>query len=138
VPSPFVVDASLLCAALLPDETTARAETLFRAIGLEGALAPTLWQAEVANTLTMAMRRGRIPRSQRDSALSGALRLPITTISLDRDDLAGRVVALADAHQLSVYDACYLFIAVERRAALATLDRALAAAARREGVTVLG
>jgi predicted nucleic acid-binding protein len=45
---------------------------------------------------------------------------------------------LARVHQLSAYDAAYLALAVSERAALATLDRKLAAAARRETIAVLG
>lgn len=134
---PFVVDASVICCALLPDETTDHAVALFQAIGLEGALAPTLWQMEVANTLTMAMRRNRLSRARRDSVLAGALRLPITSVAVGAKDIIDHVIPLADAHRLTAYDASYLLIALERGLALATLDRALAAAAGREGVVVL-
>lgn len=134
---PFVVDASVICCALLPDETTLQAVALFQAIGREGAFAPALWQTEVANTLTMAMRRNRLSRARRDSGLAGALRLPITSVALDARDIVGRVVPLADAHGLTAYDASYLLVALERGLALATLDRALASAAKREGVVIL-
>ena len=134
---PFVVDASVICCALLPDETTDHAVALFQAIGLEGALAPALWQTEVANTLTNAMRRDRLSRARRDSGLAGALRLPITSVALGARDIVDRLIPLADAHRLTAYDASYLLVALERGLALATLDRALAAAAKREGVAVL-
>jgi predicted nucleic acid-binding protein len=48
------------------------------------------------------------------------------------------VLTLARVHQLSAYDAAYLALAVAESAALATLDRKLAAAARRENIAVLG
>lgn len=134
---PFVVDASVICCALLPDETTDHAVALFQAIGLNGAVAPTLWRTEVANALTMAMRRDRLSRRRRDTTLAGALRLPITSVELDAKDIVGRVIPLADEHRLTAYDASYLLVAIERGLSLATLDRALAAAAKREGVAVL-
>lgn len=47
-------------------------------------------------------------------------------------------MALARRHQLTVYDAAYLELALRRGALLATFDRALANAARAEKVPVLG
>jgi predicted nucleic acid-binding protein len=46
-------------------------------------------------------------------------------------------VALARRHRLTVYDAAYLELALREGLALATLDTALAEAARAEGVSVL-
>ena len=45
---------------------------------------------------------------------------------------------LADLYRLTIYDAIYLELAQRRRLPLATLDAALAAAARGVGVEVLG
>ena len=45
---------------------------------------------------------------------------------------------LARKHGLSAYDALYLELALHKEADLATADRALAAAARAEGVRVVG
>jgi len=47
-------------------------------------------------------------------------------------------MALARRHRLTVYDAAYLELAQREGVPLATLDGALAAAARAEGVPVLG
>jgi predicted nucleic acid-binding protein len=48
------------------------------------------------------------------------------------------VLELAAAEALTAYDAAYLALAVAESAALATLDRKLAAAARRQWVPLLG
>jgi predicted nucleic acid-binding protein len=58
------------------------------------------------------------------------LRLDVTP------DSAG-VMALARAHGLTVYDAAYLELALRLELPLATLDRALAAAAPAAGVELL-
>jgi predicted nucleic acid-binding protein len=47
-------------------------------------------------------------------------------------------MALARRHRLTVYDAAYLELALREHLPLATLDASLAAAARQEGVTILG
>ena len=48
------------------------------------------------------------------------------------------MLALARRHGLTVYDAAYLELATRENLSLATLDGPLAAAARAEGVPVLG
>ena len=46
----------------------------------------------------------------------------------------GLTLTLAERHDLSVYDATYLELALRMKLPLATLDRALAAAAKTAGV----
>lgn len=80
----------------------------------------------------MAMRRGRIGRPYRDRAVADLLALPIEGVPTD--DLTA-VLRFADAHGLTIYDAAYLTLALERALPLATLDRALSEAAAATGVT---
>ena len=60
-------------------------------------------------------------------------------IGIDRapDSAAGLALALARAHRLRVYDAANLELAQRAAAPLATLDAALARAARGEGVALI-
>ena len=51
--------------------------------------------------------------------------------------MGSRACALAHEHRLSGYDATYLELAVRVQLPLATLDQALGAAARAEGLDVL-
>jgi predicted nucleic acid-binding protein len=55
----------------------------------------------------------------------------------DLPETAG-VFALAHRHRLSFYDAAYLELAMREGCALATLDQALAQAARSEGIPIIG
>ena len=48
------------------------------------------------------------------------------------------VLTLARRHRLTFYDAAYLELAVREALPLATLDQALATAARAEGVPLVG
>ena len=59
-------------------------------------------------------------------------------IVLDQMPRSAFVLRLARKHGLSAYDALYLELALHKEADLATADRALAAAARAEGVRVVG
>jgi predicted nucleic acid-binding protein len=70
-------------------------------------------------------------------ALEFVFALSITTDDETNRRCPGESLALAREHGLTVYDAAYLELALRRRAGLATLDRALARAARSAGVHVI-
>lgn len=101
-----------------------------------GAVVPSLWRLEVANGLLAAVRRGRLTAARRDALLAALLDMDIA-IDTETDLHAwSGTVRLAEAHGLTAYDAAYLELAQRRRLPLATLDAALAQAAREAGVAL--
>lgn len=98
---------------------------------------PALWQLEVANSLTMAVRKRRIDPDFRRAALADLVLLDIATDQQDSYAWTD-TLDLADQFQLTVYDAAYLELAQRRGLPLATLDQELGTAARAIGLTVLG
>lgn len=133
-----VLDASLTLAWFLEDETTSAIEALFDEVVNSDAVVPPLWRIEVGNALQMAVRRKRIDRAFRDSTLRDLHALPITIDSECDAHCWSAALSLADTHDLTLYDATYLELAQRRRLALATLDHALAEAARQLNVPVKG
>ena len=131
----FVLDASIAACWLLPDEMHAVATAALDLLSREPAVAPTIWWYEMRNLLLSCERRRRFGSDRTEAALDVLAGLPITiepvTDALDLLELARR-------HRLSVYDAAYLALARHRNLALATLDGALATAARAEQVTLIG
>jgi predicted nucleic acid-binding protein len=133
----LVLDCSAVLAWVHGDERTPEIEAVFARVVEEGAVVPDLWHLEVANALTVAMRRKRVSQEFRDSVLEDLAELGI---SADADTAAnawGATVRLADLYGLTVYDAAYLELAQRLRLPLATLDGDLAKAARAAGVEVL-
>ena len=134
----LVLDSSATLAWIYSDETTEAIRQLFDAIAENGAIVPALWRLEVANSLTVAVRRRRIDADFRRAALADLALLDITTDPLT-DSLAwGETLTLADRFRLTLYDAAYLELAQRRTLPLATLDEELCAAAAALGVRVLG
>jgi len=120
-------------AFLLPDERTAEAEKVLDRVVAEGAWVPSLWRLEVANSLSMAVKRGRIRQAYRDMVLQDLAMLDIR-IDDETDKMAwAATLGLADQFDLTLYDAAYLELAVRRSLPLATLDAALQKAARMVG-----
>lgn len=128
----FVIDASAAAAWLMPDE---RVFDLRSAVQRHGDVsAPMLFWAEIRNLLLSNERRNRLTEGMAEEMLEiiGAI-----GIALDTEPSSAHVIALARRHQLTVYDAIYLDLAMRRRADLATFDRQLIAAAEREGVRLV-
>ena len=134
----IVLDASITLAWLFDDEVTPAIDDIFVSVARSSAVVPDLWHLEVGNGLQVAIRRRRIDRTFRDSALEKLLRLRI-----EIDPSTGRhawasTLEISDAFGLTVYDAAYLELARRRNLPLATLDVALLAAAAKSDVKTVG
>jgi len=133
---PFVLDASVALSWAFPDErnqTALRAEQLLQTED-ESALAPALWWYEVRNILIVNERRGRITAAGTALYLREIAGLRIVIDAAQDDRL---LLDLARQTRLTVYDAAYLDMAIRERLPLATLDKALQAAALAMGVPLL-
>jgi predicted nucleic acid-binding protein len=132
---PFIVDASMAAAWILPDEYSPAADTLLQQlVEARARTAPLFWY-EVRNILLMAERRKRIGVGESVLAMNRLRRLSIEEAGPGKD---AYILALATKHMLSAYDATYLALALDENLPLATLDQKLAVAARLEAVTLLG
>ncbi len=134
----FVLDASVTLAWFYGDEWSAERDALLSRVAVEGAWAPSHWPLEVANTLLQGVRRGRYDARMRDAALANLAALPIAIDPETSTRAWAEALDLAARHALTVYDACYLELAMRRGLPLATMDRALRVAAEAEGVPLLG
>lgn len=94
--------------------------------------APPGFPFEMANALLVARRE---PAHQVRARMRALQALEITIPEGHPEHLLDTVL-LADRHGLTVYDAAYLQLAIHLEAELATRDKALARAARAEGLVV--
>jgi predicted nucleic acid-binding protein len=130
---PVVPDVSAILGQALDDEDATFAESVIAVIARDEAVVPTLFWYEIRNVLVMAERRKRIAASRTTAFLSDLALLPFSVDHLPR---AAPVLYLARRRSLTVYDATYLELAQRIGAPLATLDHALMAAAKKEGITL--
>jgi predicted nucleic acid-binding protein len=140
----FVLDASATMAWCFDDERTEQTDALLVTVSTSSAHVPALWVLEVANILRAAHRRKRIDESHIRAC--HAMLAPLS-LHIDRQPApptrAGwtRYVRKSDSlslqHNLSAYDATYLELATRLHLPLATLDRDLAAAAAKTGVSLV-
>lgn len=134
----LVLDSSIALAWCMPDEDAPAADEVQARVARHGAYAAPHWPLEVANAFLMAIRRGRIDRRFRDGSSRDLAKLPIALDSEISTRAWRDCLRLADAHDLTVYDAAYLELAQRRALPLATLDGQLRAAARASGVALVG
>ena len=132
----MVIDASVVLAWVLPAEDTDQALAL-RNIALEdGQVAlvvpPNFWY-EVANLLWVAVRRQRLKRHDALKMMRLLIDFECMVWNADPENC----LKLALEYDLAVYDTAYLDLAMEKEAALWTMDRALKKAALKAGIKVL-
>jgi predicted nucleic acid-binding protein len=127
---PLVIDANIAIAWFRP-AASAFADAVLGVLLEHDAIVPALWRWEVQDVLRRLDSDGQLTMAA-DAALNELLQLPITV-----DDrplrLFGEAMPLARKHGLTVYDAAYLDVALRHDIQLATLDKKLAAAAKRSG-----
>ena len=129
----LVIDASISLAWSLDDETDHRAEDVLAIVEQSGALVPTLWTYEIANSLTHFVRRSRIDDEHARTIVLALGQLSIVTVAPEAPKWFAETAALALKHALTIYDASYLHLAIASKSRLASVDKKLQAAALAEG-----
>jgi predicted nucleic acid-binding protein len=135
----FVLDASIVLAWFIDPSVAPLAARIQRFL-LQGdrAIVPHLWRPEVANGFVTAQKRGILTAVRSAQAFSELDLLLAQSIENVSHELSiQRIVTSAQNFGLTAYDATYLETAREQHLPLATLDRRLAVAAARAGVTVI-
>ena len=98
---------------------------------------PVLWMFEVANSLLVLTRRGRISHDEYTRARRDLSDLHVRIDYEGPLGTLGRITDLAQKHSLTIYDATYLDLALRKRLPLASRDAALNKAAKRSSVETL-
>jgi len=134
----LVVDSSIALTWLFADELTSATAELLERLNAETGVVPDLWFLEIANVLSLAERRGRIPADR-----SAEFIIQLSKLDLEIDTECSKrafthLLPLCRSHQLTSYDAVYLDLAFRRSLPLATLDEALRRAAATLDIKLLG
>jgi predicted nucleic acid-binding protein len=128
----IVLDASAALSQVLRTQTTAASDAFFKTASQ--TIAPSIFAWEVRHVLLKAERMGRIDA---EGLNEGVLVLEgLAEIRASNDGAAdfARLIAIARAENLSLFDAAYLDLAITERASLASRDVGLLDAAKRRGV----
>lgn len=128
-----VLDASAALAWLLPSQATVTANRLLEQADHHDFIAPDVFTWEVANVLMTKARSRSVVVADAFGQLAGieiAFDPPLTP------DEIRQLVDIATVAGVSLFDAAYLALAMERDAGLASRDALLLAAATAAGIPV--
>lgn len=131
----IVLDASAALTQALPTQATEAADSFFKT--LSGAIAPSILGWEARHALLKAERQRRISADQMHRGVSTVDALARRQAWDDSAQSFARLVALARAENLSLFDAAYLDLAIVENASLASRDVGLIEAAKRRRVKVV-
>ena len=134
----FIFDASAAVEWLLFGDPEPPCITQLTSSNESRLIVPHLWHAEVRHVLLGYLRRKAISRAQFDECIQ---KLNSLNVQTDMQIASEWTLKLAEKHSLSLYDAMYLELAMEKSnshsVSLATLDKALVRAAKAEGIPLV-
>ncbi len=96
----FVLDASVVVACVVIDETSTRAAAVLGELTKSHAVVPSLWDFEVASALHNVARRGRMTEADAAVPRRSLVGLPLMRV----DPEPARLIEIARMTGLSVYD----------------------------------
>lgn len=117
----FVLDASYALTWCFPDRATPNTDTTLQRMEAQTdtAMVPWVWQLEMANALGKAVSKAKLPLSRALEIWDELLLLPIRQVAVGN---VPELLSLAVKHNLSVYDTCYLQLALISSLPIATND----------------
>ncbi|MGA8026187.1 MAG: type II toxin-antitoxin system VapC family toxin [Bryobacteraceae bacterium] len=132
----FVLDASFTLHWCFEDEATAACESLLTELQNQkyAAFVPDIWSYELLNGLGKGITRGRVELQKAFLLWQEIRALPIHIINTPVDE---KLLELALKHDLAVYDASYLSVAMTRNLSIATGDGKLQTAAQSVGLGII-
>nr|WP_282568017.1 type II toxin-antitoxin system VapC family toxin [Bosea sp. WAO] len=133
----MILDSSCAVAIISPDEQNDAVLALLDRIIAYGAFAPALWLYETANAARFKWAKDEITAATARDAIEKLHALPIETVDMEPAVIRGGILTLAQRHNLTIYDASYLHLAVMLSLPLATFDKQLIASAPKEGVELV-
>lgn len=134
---PIVLDCSIVLTWFFEDESNPRADAALSQLPQTEAIVPPLWYFELSNAILVAERKKRISEADAARIIELIGELPIAMDMNTAWNALQETRLLAKEHNLSVYDAAYLELAMRLGLLLATLDKDLEKAAKKAGVKVL-
>ena len=133
----IVLDASLMVEWLATREGHILAREVYGSLPDVPIRVPGHWALEICNALRPDIRSKKLSISDLHVIMERFDLLDIRAEPpVDLDDI-GPLAQFAVAHDLTAYDAAYVQLALQNNATLATLDKAMRAAAQRLNIPVL-
>lgn len=133
-----VIDSSLALSWFFSGEQNACTIAVRDFVVEYGGHVPHIWALEVTNVLLQALNRKRLSLEHFDLAIEQYRLFPLYIDQKSTDMVWTATKDLARKYGLTTYDAAFLELAIRRGVPLASLDRDLRDAAKKEMIVVAG
>lgn len=133
----IVVDASAMVAWLLNEPGKLSVLEFNDLLAQHEVLVPAHWSSEIGNALVMNRRRGRVSAHDMERILTELSRFQISPEPPLSGNEFTTTITFALEHELTLYDAAYVKLAVDAEAALATLDSDMRRVALQRGIALV-
>jgi predicted nucleic acid-binding protein len=132
----FVIDASVIISWCDPREKSEYGHKILECLEKNLASAPIICCMEVNNVFWQFEKRGIFTQGMAQKAIGFVSSLPIILDDKPIEFRMPRVAELANNHDLTIYDSCYLELAVRLGLPLATMDKRLHESAENAGLSL--
>jgi predicted nucleic acid-binding protein len=132
----FVIDASVIISWCDPREKSEYGYKVLGCLEKNLAAAPIICCMEVNNVLRQFEKRGIFTQGMAQKAIGFVSSLPIRLDDKPIEFRMPRVAELASKHDLTIYDSCYLELALRLGLPLATADKGLSEAVKSAGLSL--
>jgi predicted nucleic acid-binding protein len=133
----FVLDCSVTMTWCFKEEETRLSKIAKEGLINHKAYVPSIWSLEVNNVLCISIRSGKISEIQAKRFKYILNNLPIQVDYKASDLRNDLILELSQKFKITCYDAAYLELCIREHLPIATLDSALAKAAKSAGVELL-
>lgn len=133
---PLVMDASVLLAWCY-NEKGIDNSAIMACVDEHGIVVPSLFFQECVNSFALGFRTKRFSKEAAELHFEEMMSLSPEVDEALSHDIIEDIFRLSLRHQITSYDATYLELARRKKLPLATLDKSLRAAAKKEKVAVL-
>lgn len=132
--SDFVVDNSVVLSWVLKDENSKKSQKILNNLTSSRGYVPSLWPYELANALFVAQKRDRIKEVDSAAFIKHLKKLPIFIEESEYDTITKDVLSLSREHNITVYDASYMELAIRKNIAMASFDKLIIRLCQKIGI----
>lgn len=119
----------------LNEETVKTSSNILKSIIKNEIIVPGLWAYEVANTLTISVRRNKLTVAETHSLINDIQLLPIEYDKPTTENISN-IFNVASEHKLSAYDAAYIELALRTNLQIASFDKEVIKVSKKLGIKI--
>ena len=119
----------------LNEETVETSSKILKSIIRNEIIVPGLWAYEVANTLTISVRRNKLTVAETHSLLNDIQLLPIEFDKPTTENISS-IFNIANEHKLSAYDAAHIELALRMNTQIASFDKEMIKVSKKLGIKI--